>query len=168
MIAFCLENLAVVTVAQGQLSWGVRLLGTVETLREAIAVPRPHHMRTLYEKSLATARTGLGEEDFAAAWAEGQTMTLEQVLTAREPMTTKPPAPARASTPPRPVYPDGLSEREVEVLRLVALGMTDAQVAEKLVLSPRTVQGHLRSIYNKINVNSRTAATHYAVEYKLV
>ncbi len=83
MIAFCLENLAGVAVAQGQLTWGVRLLGTVEMLREAIAVSRSHHMRRLYEKYLATARTGLGEEDFATAWAEGQAMTLEQVLAAR-------------------------------------------------------------------------------------
>ncbi len=57
----------------------------------------------------------------------------------------------------------------VEVLRLVALGLTDAQAADKLVISPRTVQGrHLRSIYNKIQMNSRSAATRYAVERKLV
>ncbi len=54
------------------------------------------------------------------------------------------------------------------MLRLVTQGMTDAQVADQLVLSPRTVQGHLRSIYNKINVNSRNAATRYAVEHKLL
>jgi DNA-binding NarL/FixJ family response regulator len=69
---------------------------------------------------------------------------------------------------PRPTYPDGLTAREVVVLRHQALGMTDAQVAGQLVLSPRTVQGHLRSIYNKLNVTSRSAATRYAVEHKLV
>ena len=67
-----------------------------------------------------------------------------------------------------PTYPDGLTRREVEVLRLVALGWGDAQVAEQLVISPRTVNGHLRSIYNKINVNSRGAATHYAMEHHLL
>ena len=41
------------------------------------------------------------------------------------------------------------------------------QVAEQLVISPRTVNGHLRSIYNKINVNSRSAATRYAIELLL-
>ena len=70
-------------------------------------------------------------------------------------------------TPP-PAYPDGLTVREVEVLQLVTQGWTDVQVADKLVISPRTVQGHLRSIYNKINVSSRSAATRYAVEHKLV
>jgi DNA-binding CsgD family transcriptional regulator len=60
--------------------------------------------------------------------------------------------------------PAGLSEREIEVLQLVAEGMTDAQVADRLSLSPRTVSQHLRSIYNKLGVNSRAAATRFAVE----
>jgi len=46
----------------------------------------------------------------------------------------------------------------------VAQGLTDAQVAERLVISPRTVQGHLRSIYSKLDVTSRTAATRFAIE----
>ncbi len=58
----------------------------------------------------------------------------------------------------------GLSMREVEVLRLVAAGLTDAQVAERLFLSPRTVGQHLRSVYNKLGVDNRAAATRFAVE----
>jgi DNA-binding CsgD family transcriptional regulator/tetratricopeptide (TPR) repeat protein len=61
----------------------------------------------------------------------------------------------------------GLSERELEVLRLVAEALTDAQVAERLSLSPRTVGQHLRSIYHKLGVNSRAAATRFAVEHGL-
>ena len=52
--------------------------------------------------------------------------------------------------------------------RLVAQGLTDAQVAEKLVLSPRTVSTHLTSIYGKLQVNSRSAATRFAVENGVV
>ncbi|MFL5806770.1 MAG: LuxR C-terminal-related transcriptional regulator [Roseiflexaceae bacterium] len=65
-------------------------------------------------------------------------------------------------------YPAGLTAREVEVLRLVADGLTDAQVAERLVLSRRTVQTHLSSIYSKLQVNTRSAATRFAVEQGLV
>ncbi|TMD64917.1 MAG: tetratricopeptide repeat protein [Chloroflexi bacterium] len=169
MITHCLASVAIVAVAQGQLSWGVRLLGAVETVREARGVPRPPVMQGFYEQSLASARAGLGEEAFAAVWAQGRAMTPEQALVARDPVpTTKPPAPARAPTAPRPVYPDGLTEREVEVLRLVAQGMTDAQVAEQLVLSPHTIQGQLRSIYQKIHVKSRRAAMQYAIEHQLI
>ncbi|MBC8161387.1 MAG: response regulator transcription factor, partial [Roseiflexaceae bacterium] len=64
-------------------------------------------------------------------------------------------------------YPADLSEREVEVLRLIALGLTDAQTADQLVISPRTVNSHLRTIYSKIDVNSRTAAARFAYQHGL-
>ena len=68
---------------------------------------------------------------------------------------------------PKPTYPAGLSAREVEVLRLVAEGLSDAEVADRLYLSPRTVSQHLRSVYNKLGVSSRTAATRFAVDHGL-
>ena len=99
-------------------------------------------------------------------------MTPEEILAAREPV--KPPQsvpreplsmlPAKSS----PSYPDGLTAREVEVLRLMAQGLTDAQIAEQLMISSRTVSWHLSTIYSKIQVSSRSAATRYALEYHLV
>jgi DNA-binding NarL/FixJ family response regulator len=68
----------------------------------------------------------------------------------------------------RDAYPDDLTAREVEVLRLVAKGLTDAQIAERLTLSVRTVQAHLRSVYAKLGVNTRSAATRAALERGLV
>jgi DNA-binding CsgD family transcriptional regulator len=61
-----------------------------------------------------------------------------------------------------------LSPRELEVLRLVADGLTDGQIAEKLYISPRTVGNHLRSIYKKLGVPSRAAAVRQAVERVLI
>jgi len=63
---------------------------------------------------------------------------------------------------------DPLTARELEVLALVADGLSDAEVAERLVVSIRTVHAHLRSIYRKIDVRSRSAATRYALEHGLV
>ena len=103
-------------------------------------------------------RAQLGDGPFEAAWAAGRTLTLEQA-----PAVLRAPATA-ASAADRA---DGLTAREVEVLRLVAEGLTDAQVAERLVLSLRTVHAHLRSIYRKLAVRSRSAATRYAVEHGL-
>jgi DNA-binding CsgD family transcriptional regulator len=60
--------------------------------------------------------------------------------------------------------PFGLTQREAEVLRLVAEGLTDAAVADRLYISPRTVSQHLRSVYAKIGVSSRSAATRLAME----
>lgn len=62
---------------------------------------------------------------------------------------------------------DDLTQREVEVLRLLAQGLSDAQIAERLVLSIRTVQAHARSIYSKLGIASRSAATRYAIEHNL-
>lgn len=68
----------------------------------------------------------------------------------------------------REPYPDGLSPREVEILRLVATGLTDAEVAKKLFISPRTVNWHLGSIYRKLGFHSRAEATRFAVEHRLL
>jgi DNA-binding NarL/FixJ family response regulator len=83
-----------------------------------------------------------------------------------------PPIPAAPVTalpvPNTPTYPDGLTAREVEVLRLVAQGLTDPQVAQQLVISPHTVNSHLKAIYGKLGISSRSAATRYAIEHHLM
>jgi DNA-binding NarL/FixJ family response regulator len=65
-------------------------------------------------------------------------------------------------------YPDQLTSREVDVLKLVAAGLTNREIADRLGLSSRTVDAHLRSVFAKIGVGSRSAATRYAVEHGLV
>jgi DNA-binding NarL/FixJ family response regulator len=62
----------------------------------------------------------------------------------------------------------GLTRREIEVLRLLAMGLTSAQIAGQLVISLSTVNTHVRSIYTKLDVKSRSAATRYAIEQHLV
>ena len=171
-IASGLEGLASVVAAQGEQAWAARLWGAAEALRETISAPLPPVFRAEHERAVAATRLQLSEQVFAAAWAEGRTMTPEQALAAQGPTTLpqpipREPAPAPAVVP-APAFPAGLTAREVEVLRLVAQGLTDAQVAEQLVISPRTVNGHLRSIYSKIGVTSRSAATRYAVDHHLV
>ena len=167
-----LEGLADMVATRGDAVWAARLWGLAEAQREAMGVPISPIERASYEHAVAAARAQLGEKAFAAAWAEGRSMTPEQALTAQEPATipTSTPAVPSSSPPAKPVatYPDGLTAREVEVLRLLAQGLTDAQIAEQLVISPRTVNNHLTSIYSKIQVSSRSAATRYAMEHHLV
>ncbi len=161
--AINLVVLGEVVAAQRQLAWAAQLWGASETLRDAFGIPIPLAMRADYERSLSAARVHLGERAFAAAWAQGRSMTPEQVLAAKGQKPTPPPT--TAMTPP--TYPAGLTAREVEVLRLLAGGLTDLQIAEKLVLSPRTVHTHISSIYSKLGVTSRSAATRYAIEHRL-
>ncbi|MFQ6028460.1 MAG: response regulator transcription factor [Dehalococcoidia bacterium] len=63
---------------------------------------------------------------------------------------------------PSPTYPDGLTQREVEVLRLIAPGKTDREIAEELVISARTVTTHVSNILNKTNAANRAEAAAYA------
>jgi predicted ATPase/DNA-binding CsgD family transcriptional regulator len=172
-IATGLKGLGCVVAAQGLLTWAALLWGTAEPLRESgsltihVVIPQP-----LYDRMVAVVRRQLGETAFTAAWARGRSMTPEQALAAQGTVEMPLSAPTEPPSPP-PVktsstYPSGLTAREVEVLRLVAQGLTDAQVAEQLVISPRTVNFHLTSIYSKLQVSSRTAATRYAMEQGLV
>ena len=163
-----LEGLAAVVATQGEPVWAVRLWGAAEILREVMGAPIFPVYRADYERSVAGARTQLGEQAFAAVWAEGRIMTPEQAI-ASQGKAMIPTWPTSATPTKSPTTsPDGLSVREVEVLRLLAKGLTDAQIAEQLVLSLHTIHAHLRTIYSKLGVTSRSAATRYAFEHQLV
>ncbi len=161
--AVYLVVLGEVVAAQQKLAWAVQLWGVAETLRDTFNIPIPLVQRADYERSVSAARVHLGERAFAAAWSQGRAMTPEQALAAKG----QKPTPSSATTVVPPTYPAGLTAREVEVLRLLAGGLTDHKIAEKLVLSPRTVHAHTSSIYSKLGVSSRSAATRYAIEHQL-
>ena len=168
-----LEGGADVVAQQGELVRAVRLWSFAQEQREKRGCPLPPADRAPYEQALAAGRRQLSEQAFTTTWTEGRSMTVEQaVATLGQAPLLAPTATTRElqkrSQEPRPLFPAGLTAREVEVLRLVAQGLTDAQVAERLVISPRTVNTHLTSIYNKLGVDSRTAATRYAIEHQLV
>ncbi len=93
---------------------------------------------------------------------------IEYALSAKKPSTTPPSSATTQPSPPSaPEHPAGLTSREVEVLGLVAEGMTSAQIASELVLSTRTVETHLTSIYHKLGVTSRAGAVRFALEHGL-
>ena len=75
---------------------------------------------------------------------------------------------ARVAADPPPGPPDRLSEREVEVLRMIALGHSNAGVAEQLYLSVRTVETHRAHIQQKLRCASRSDLVRYALEHKLI
>jgi DNA-binding NarL/FixJ family response regulator len=77
---------------------------------------------------------------------------------------------AAGHEPPRrrPELPAGLTEREVEVLRLVAAGCGNAAIGERLVISRRTAETHVQRIYRKIGSSSRASAAMFAMEHGLV
>ncbi len=168
-----LEGLACGAGAEGDAHRGARLFGATEALREAIGFPLEPALRRLEEPYLVGARSQLDESAWTEAWEEGRRMSVEAALEyalSEEESSTHTPSSAASkqpSTPPAPEHPAGLTPREVEVLGLVAEGLTSAQVAHRLFLSPRTVEAHLTSIYHKLGVTSRAGATRFALEHGL-
>lgn len=176
-IASALEGIAGAAATEGAalagVLWAAQLWGAAEALREFMGAPLPPVEHAIYKERVDAARASIGRRLFSAYWAQGRTMTPEQAL-ATQGKTLMPPQTGRSTELPllssRSAATDlaGLTVREVEVLRWVARGLTDAQVAEQLVISPRTVTSHLSSIYNKLGVASRTAATRKALDHHLI
>jgi ATP/maltotriose-dependent transcriptional regulator MalT len=81
--ARCLEGLAAVVAAQGEPVRAVWCLSAAQALRQALGTPLPSLLQALHESTMASVRAHLGEQAFAAAWAEGGTMTPEQALAAQ-------------------------------------------------------------------------------------
>jgi predicted ATPase/DNA-binding CsgD family transcriptional regulator len=174
-LASCLRGLAELVARQGEalraaLLWGAAAsLHALSGSRDIFLLPGDD---TADEHLRAAVRAELGEQAFAQALAEGRTMTPEQASANTEHIFLL----RHPRKPPRKEDHQALSysatneptAREVEVLRLVAQGLTDAEIADTLVISPRTVNAHLRSIYSKLNITSRHAATYYAIEHHLV
>jgi DNA-binding NarL/FixJ family response regulator len=92
---------------------------------------------------------------------------IEYALSAEVPSATTPSTAGQPSHSSTPEHPAGLTSREVEVLRLVAEGMTSARIAKELFVGTRTVETHITSIYHKLGVSSRAAATRFALEHGL-
>jgi DNA-binding CsgD family transcriptional regulator len=124
-----------------------------------------HHVPELAELGQRLART-LGAERAGALAAAGAAMDLDAAAVyARQEIDV-----ARRQPPPsaRPARPGGLSRREVEVLRLVADGLSAKEVAAQLFISTRTAEHHIQHVYTKIGVSGRAAATRWAVQHQVV
>ena len=167
---FCLLGLGEAACKLGLLLWASQLWGAAERERAALGLVIPPFERD-YELSMRETRSRLGDTAFALAWNEGRAMTVEQAVAARlfhrsTHQTNFFPAAQSAALPPASDV--GLTARETDVLRLVAQGMTDSQIAEQLVISRRTVNAHLTSIYSKLHVSTRSGATRRALDCKLI
>jgi DNA-binding NarL/FixJ family response regulator len=162
-----LETLSLIAISEKDYARAVRLWGAAEVFREKVNAPLPLAYQSDYHKYLTLAHEKLGEKEYIAAMLQGRELLPAAVIDLAtydghiQLETT-------STTSTEPILEFRLTKREIEILRLVATGMTDAQVAERLFLSPRTIGKHLQSVYSKLHVNSRTAATHFALSHKMI
>ena len=120
-----------------------RLIGAARKLDQDSDNAPNRVTRALVKRFAKKSITALGD-GWERAVVEGSTLEIQQILSAPELSTNR--------------SPNALSSREFEVLTLVAEGFSDAEIAEKLGIRPRTVSTHLTSVYNKFGVRSRTQA----------
>jgi len=155
----CLEQLAALALADGATQQAVRLYASAVVLgqRHGIA-PDPTDQATI-QRHLAQVRSVLGSEECDEVWAAQLTVPIEQVIDAVLPDV--------GSSPSQPEISHGLSPRELEVLRLIAAGKSNRQIAEALYLSPRTVERHIANLYLKLDAHSRADAVAFARRHRL-
>ncbi|MEZ4522723.1 MAG: tetratricopeptide repeat protein [Thermomicrobiales bacterium] len=147
------EGIGLLAFSRADFIQATRLLGAAQAHIEQFGTPRRPAAQSLLDLTLVGARRSLGDDGFAAAWEQGRALPLsEAIAEARS-------APAVTD---RPVANHGLTRREVEVLLLVADGLTDREIGERLYISRRTVSHHVTAILAKLDVSSRRAAAERA------
>ncbi len=137
---------------------GSQLVSEGTAVRLTAAIPNAELV--LLDGSSIDLRFGVADQALAAINA-----FLEETSEPGEPAAGS--SRAAAGVAPGPPYPDGLSPREVEVLRLVAMGATNAEIAERLVISINTVTRHVSNIFDKTGATNRVEATRYAIRHAL-
>ncbi len=139
-----------------------RLYGAAEALHEAIGHRPDPATRALVARQLGAARARTDAATWAAAWAAGRALPAEravaEALAAPE---------GDAGGPAPPAGPGRLTPREVEVLRLLAAGRSNREMAAALSVSPRTVERHLENLYRKIAARNRAEAAAWALRHRL-
>ena len=159
-MVWALGGLALVAAARKDDERALRLASVVDRLsRESSFSTLPQRVDQLQE-SVDRIRKKLGAQKSEAIWKEAQAMSIAQALDYAM-STAGPQAAAGADAGP-------LSRREREVAAMVATGMTNKQIAEKLFIAERTAEGHVERIRNKLGVRSRTEVATWAVAHGLV
>ena len=155
---WCLGGLALVAARHGDWERGLRLASAADRVsREWSLTTGPFRQEQLVQV-VDQARSRLGQQRGGAAWEDGQAMNIERAIEY-----------ALGSAQAQPVGPGAgpLTRREREVAAMVAAGLTNRQIAQRLFISERTAEGHVERIRDKLGVRSRTEVATWAVAHGL-
>ncbi|WFR72499.1 response regulator transcription factor [Prescottella defluvii] len=158
--AICVEALAWKAATNAEYQRAVMLLGAARTLWEAVgnqgvAIPA---LRDNHDDTEDRVRRALGDRTFDATVRQGSALTLDETVAfAIDDRLPQEATPERSAT--------DLTPREQEVADLVAQGLTNKAIADQLVISQRTVQGHVEHVLAKLGFNSRTQIAAWVIEH---
>jgi DNA-binding CsgD family transcriptional regulator len=146
-----------------------RLLGAAHAIQQATGAPAPPSESADYKRTEADARRQLGAARFGEEWTAGGAMSLEAAVDYA--LGTVLGDASMGGAPPSRVVADvPLSAREREVVELIAAGLSNRQISERLVLSVRTVERHIENVYNRLGISGkagRAIVAAYAVRHNI-
>jgi DNA-binding CsgD family transcriptional regulator len=161
-LVFALQRVVRFAVDIGRYEDAARLLGAAGRLEGQSGVPAFHMDPAEYQRDLQAVHNAMTPQAFTAAWNAGATMPDDQAVAEADQIIAD--WGESASRPPGGLTsPFGLTPRELEVLKLVAAGQSNREIAEALFISVPTVKVHVRSILTKLDLDSRTAAAAFAI-----
>ena len=156
--------IAAIAAERGEIVRAARLASAVNTSHNELTQHRGRNLLAWMDEPATTRmRSAIGDAAFDRAWGEGQRLALDTAIAEAEVLATELAGGEVAeAVDPRVAT---LSTREIEVIRLVATGMTNGAIAEQLYISRRTVDTHLRRIYLKLELSGRTDLVRFALNH---
>jgi len=159
MLARLVPDAAALAAASGEPARAARLIGAARAFAAETGLAAAWPERAIHERAETRARAALGEDAFEDAVAAGQALSAAEVIAEVEAVLAPP---AERIQPGAPAM-HGLTPRDLDVLRLVAAGRSNPEIAAALFISPRTAQAHVANILAKLGVASRTEAASHAI-----
>jgi non-specific serine/threonine protein kinase len=158
-ITLALDALAGLAAAQQRDRRALELAGAASAARDAAGIHVPPHLLGARDRWLEPSRRRLGKRSADQAWEQGRRLPVHEALAYALDETAKISRSDSRTT---------LTRREKEIAELVSQGLTNRQIADRLVLSVRTAEGHVERIRDKLGVRSRAQIAAWFVEKQVV
>jgi DNA-binding CsgD family transcriptional regulator len=160
-------DIAVLAAVSGFPEVSARLFAAAAAWADTLGEPFLLPLRATYERALAGVRATLDEDVFIAAWAAGEATTPGEACAEARDFLAMLESTRTSTTRSGDVATHGLTQRELEVLRLVAADLSNREIADALYISIPTVKRHLSNLCRKLDVPSRAKAATYARTHRL-
>jgi predicted ATPase/DNA-binding NarL/FixJ family response regulator len=163
-VSVCVEALAWCAASSSADAHAARLLGASEAVWRTIGGNVSQAVYRQFDRhSEEQVRSAIGDRRFDAAFAEGAAYSADQAVALALSQTSADGGSSR-TTAPRATAPGGLTRREWEIAQLLAEGLSNKDIAARLVIAPRTAETHVEHILTKLGFTSRTQASAWVIE----